>query len=73
MELLCTGTQGEVRDAVRRAIEIAAPGGGYILSESNSLHPGVKPENCIAMFEAAKEYGRYADPGCASLHDGGNA
>jgi uroporphyrinogen decarboxylase len=59
MELLCTGSQEQVREAVRKAIEIGAPGGGYILSESNSLHPGVNPENCMAMFEATKEYGRY--------------
>ncbi len=59
MSLLCTGTRGQVREAVRQAIETAAPGGRYILSESNSLHPGVNPENCIAMFEATKQYGRY--------------
>jgi uroporphyrinogen decarboxylase len=59
MDLLCNGTTEQVESAVLQAIEVAAPGGGYILSESNSLHPGVNPENCIAMFEAAKKYGRY--------------
>jgi uroporphyrinogen decarboxylase len=62
MDLLCNGTTEQVETAVRRAIEVAAPGGGYILSDSNSLHPGVNPENCITMFEAAKKYGRYQDP-----------
>jgi uroporphyrinogen decarboxylase len=62
MDLLCSGTTEQVESAVRRAIEAAAPGGGYILSESNSLHPGVNPENCITLFEAAKKYGRYQDP-----------
>jgi len=62
MDLLCNGTTEQVESAVRRAIEVAAPGGGYILSDSNSLHPGVDPENCIAMFEAAKKYGLYQDP-----------
>jgi uroporphyrinogen decarboxylase len=62
-ELLCTGTAGQVEEAVRRAIAAAAPGGGYILSESNSLHPGVDPANCMAMFAAAKKYGRYPDAG----------
>jgi uroporphyrinogen decarboxylase len=59
-DLLCSGTLDQVEDAVKNAIEVAAPGGGYILCDSNSLHPGVNPENCIAMFEAAKKYGRYA-------------
>jgi hypothetical protein len=38
-----------------------SPGGGHILCSSNSLHPGVKPENALAMFRAAKKYGDYAD------------
>jgi uroporphyrinogen decarboxylase len=61
LDLLCHGTPEQVDEAVRQAIDIAAPGGGYILSDSNSLHPGVNPENCIAMFRATKKYGRY-DP-----------
>jgi len=59
--LLPDGTPEEVEEAVRQAIEDAAAGGGYILCDSNSLHPGVDPENCIAMFEATRKYGRY-DP-----------
>ena len=62
LDLLCSGTPEQVEAAVRQAIEVAAPGGGYILSESNSLHPGVNPENCIALFEAAKKYGNYQEP-----------
>ncbi len=58
-ELLPDGTPEEVEAAVKQAIEAAAPGGGYIVCSSNSLHPGVNPENCIAMFEAAKKFGLY--------------
>ena len=58
-ELLCSGTPDQVDAAVKHAIEVAAKGGGYILCDSNSLHPGVNPENCIAMFEATKKYGQY--------------
>jgi uroporphyrinogen decarboxylase len=71
LELLCTGTADQVEEAVRQAIDIAAPGGGYILSESNSLHPGVNPENCIAMFTAAKKYGRYPEAGAGRLQPEG--
>jgi len=53
------GTPQQVDAAVRQAIEDAAKGGGYILCDSNSLHPGVNPENCIAMFEATKKHGKY--------------
>ncbi len=53
------GSEEEVREAVRETIRTAAPGGGYIISSSNSIHPGVKPENYIAMIKAAREFGRY--------------
>ncbi|MFH2133453.1 MAG: uroporphyrinogen decarboxylase family protein [bacterium] len=58
-ELLCEGTPEAVAQAVRQAIEDAGKGGGLIICSSNSLHPGVNPENCIAMFEATKKYGVY--------------
>ena len=58
-DLLCDGTCEEVTDAVKQAIDDAGQGGGLIICSSNSLHPGVNPENCIAMFEATKKYGAY--------------
>ena len=57
--LLCEGSLAEVEEEVQRTIEVAAPGGGYILSTSNSVHPGVKPENYLAMVKAAQKYGLY--------------
>lgn len=57
--LLCEGSEEEVEEEVRRTIEIAAPGGGYVISTSNSVHPGVKPENYIAMVRAAQKHGLY--------------
>jgi uroporphyrinogen decarboxylase len=59
IDLLPNGSPHEVEAAVRQAIADAAAGGGLIIDSSNSLHPGVKPENCIAMFEATVKYGRY--------------
>ncbi|MFP3904484.1 MAG: uroporphyrinogen decarboxylase family protein [Armatimonadota bacterium] len=58
-ELLVNGSPVEVEATVRETIEIAAPGGGYILTSSNSIHPSVKPENYIAMVQAAHKYGSY--------------
>jgi len=57
--LLPHGTEDEVREAVRQAIADAAPGGGYILCSSNSIHSSCKPENFVAMVRACRELGRY--------------
>lgn len=59
MHLLPFGSEEEVERSVRETIAAAAPGGGYIISSSNSIHPGVKPENYIAMVKAAHKYGDY--------------
>jgi uroporphyrinogen decarboxylase len=58
-ELLPDGTPEQVDAAVKQAIEDAGEGGGLVICSSNSLHPTVNPENCIAMFEATKKYGAY--------------
>lgn len=52
-----------VEEEVKSAIEIAAPGGGYILASSNTIHPGVKAANYIAMVKAAHRYGKYDKKG----------
>jgi len=57
--LLPFGTVEEVEEAVKKTIEEAAPGGGYIISSSNSIHPGCKAENYVAMLEAVHKYGVY--------------
>ena len=44
-ELLPNGSTDEIERAVKETIEIDSPGGSYIISSSNSIHPGVKPEN----------------------------
>jgi uroporphyrinogen decarboxylase len=48
-----------VADEVKRRIEIFGPDGGYILTSANHLQPDVPPENVVAMFDAARRYGRY--------------
>lgn len=49
----------QVEEAVKETIAKAAPGGGFVLSSSNSIHPGVRPENFRAMVEAARRWGTY--------------
>jgi uroporphyrinogen decarboxylase len=52
------GTPEEVAVEVRQAIDIAAPGGGYILASDHSLHDGIPLENILALFHTGAEYGR---------------
>jgi uroporphyrinogen decarboxylase len=56
--VLPRGAPEEVRQEVRRRIEDLAEGGGYVLCAAHNLQPDVPPENTIAMYEAALEYGR---------------
>lgn len=59
VDVLVNGSVEDVERDVERTIKIAAPGGGYILSSSNTIHADVKPENAIAMYRAARKYGKY--------------
>ena len=52
------GTCAEVATEVREAIDIAAPGGGYVLASDHSLHDGIPVENITTMFAVGAEYGR---------------
>jgi uroporphyrinogen decarboxylase len=52
------GTPLEVEAEVRTCIEKGGAGGGLILSSSNTIHRGVKPENYRAMLAALKQVGR---------------
>ena len=58
-DLLPFGTEDEVDKSVKETIAKAAPGGGYIISSSNTIHPACKAENYIAMVKAAHKYGSY--------------
>ncbi|UCB44514.1 MAG: hypothetical protein JSV25_09845 [Spirochaetota bacterium] len=58
-ELLSRGKPEEVVEAVKETIAKAAPGGGYILSSSNSIHPAVNPQNYKTMLEACRRFGQY--------------
>jgi uroporphyrinogen decarboxylase len=56
---LCGGTPEEVADEVQQCIQGGSAGGGLILSSSNTIHHGVKPENYRAMLDALRKFGRY--------------
>jgi len=58
--LLSFGTTEEVIEATKIALKQGMPGGGFILSSSNSIHSAVKPENYAIMVRTVKEYGSYS-------------
>ncbi|MDR1573470.1 MAG: hypothetical protein LBS24_04120 [Clostridiales Family XIII bacterium] len=57
-DLLMRGTADQVKDEVKRNMDICAPGGGYIFDFGDSLEY-CKPENVEAVFETVKLYGKY--------------
>jgi uroporphyrinogen decarboxylase len=57
---LCNGTPEDVEQEVRQCLQDGGPG-GLIVSSSNTIHRGVKPENYQAMLGALRRYGRYPD------------
>jgi uroporphyrinogen decarboxylase len=58
-EILPRGTPQQVRDDVRRNLEVLAPGGGYVFNTVHNIQNDVPPENIVAMWEALQEFGRY--------------
>jgi uroporphyrinogen-III decarboxylase len=57
-DLLSYGSPEDVRAAVREAATLGADG-GLILASTSALHPAVRLENAIALFDAARQYGDY--------------
>jgi uroporphyrinogen-III decarboxylase len=56
--LLAFGRPEDVVRDVKRAIDICAPGGGYILDTSTSIDIA-KPENLRALFDTVNTYMKY--------------
>jgi uroporphyrinogen decarboxylase len=49
----------EVKEHVKRRLEIFAPGGGFVFNQIHNILPDVFPENIVAMFEAVNEFEGY--------------
>ncbi|MCP4401053.1 MAG: methyltransferase [bacterium] len=54
--VLNRATPAEVKEHVKRQLEIFAPGGGFVFNTIHNILPDVPPENIIAMFEAIEEF-----------------
>jgi len=49
----------DIREHVRRNLEILKPGGGYVFNNVHNIQAGVPAENIVALFDAAYEFGFY--------------
>jgi len=56
---LVFGSVDETVAETKRCLEIGMPGGGFVISSSNSIHSSINPANYIAMLETIDEYGVY--------------
>ena len=57
--VLPTASPETVREHVRRNLEIWKPGGGYVFNNVHNIQAGVPPENIVALYDAAYEFGFY--------------
>jgi uroporphyrinogen decarboxylase len=53
------GSVEEVRQEVRRVMQILGPGGGCMIGAVHTVIDDVPPENVLAMVDAVEEYGHY--------------
>ena len=60
--VLIKGTPTTIREKTRETLDIMMPGGGYIAGASHdSILEETPVENVVAMFDAVREYGQYAE------------
>jgi uroporphyrinogen decarboxylase len=57
-QVLPFGKPQEVVDEVKRRIDDLAPGGGFVFAAVHNIQAFVPPENILAAFDTALEYGR---------------
>jgi len=49
----------KVQEEIKKKIQGFAPGGGYILAPAHTIEDDTPVENVIAMFNFAREFGKY--------------
>jgi uroporphyrinogen decarboxylase len=55
--VLPTGTPQDVKDHVRRRLDVFMPGGGFVFNTIHNILPEAPARNIVAMYEAIEEYG----------------
>ena len=51
-QVLTSSTPEQIKQHVRRQVEILSPGGGFVFQQVHNIQANVPPENILAMFEA---------------------
>jgi len=59
VDLLCRGTDEQIKRNVKRLIVDVSIRGGHILSSGNTITSAVNPQNYIAMIKTAQSYNLY--------------
>ena len=54
VEIMLRGTEREVEEKAKECIEVAAPGGGYILMTGCDIPPEVPVENAKALLRTVR-------------------
>lgn len=54
--VLNRATPAEVKEHVKRRLEILSPGGGFVFNTVHNILPEVPPQNIVAMYEAVSEF-----------------
>jgi uroporphyrinogen decarboxylase len=57
-EVLSFGSIEQVESDVRSQVSELAPGGGYLFATIHNIPPEAPPENVVACFRAAAEFGK---------------
>jgi len=56
---LKSGSTEQVKDEVKKILDIMAPGGGFVFTPVHNIQEDVPPENFWAMWDTLMEYGKY--------------
>lgn len=57
--VLPTAAPETIREHVRKNLTAWKPGGGYVFNNVHNIQAGVPPENVVALYDAAYEFGFY--------------
>jgi uroporphyrinogen decarboxylase len=57
--VLPSGTPDQVREEVKRVMQLLGEGGGYMVASVHTIMNDVPPENVLAMGDAVEEFGHY--------------
>lgn len=57
--VLGKATPAAIREHVKERLQIFSPGGGYVFNQIHNIQSNVPPENILAMFDTAYEFGAY--------------